>query len=293
MLLAGLFGGVIARGLLWQYSQAQVFFVRSVFVYGILLAAWGLACLSRRQLLMVAPAALLGAAAIYIGRASTPGVPADCESNRCLDKVFAVPMLVTLALAIVVVVAVGVFHRSTRRTWLAIAVTTAIGLTVAPTLRGLQYYDFPIQSTYNSIAPGGIPAARWIRANSGTDDLIATNIHCHAPTGKRCHTGSYWIPGYAERRVLVEGWSLTPQANSGGTAALALYGKFWDQEKLRVNDQAFYAPTREGLETLRTQYGVRWLFADKRVRKISPELDQLAELRFESRSVRVYELIPG
>jgi len=93
--------------------------------------------------------------------------------------------------------------------------------------------------------------------------------------------------------VLVEGWSLTPQANSGGTAALALYGKFWDQEKLRVNDQAFYAPTREGLETLRTQYGVRWLFADKRVRKISPELDQLAALRFESRSVQVYELIPG
>jgi hypothetical protein len=292
MLLAGLVSAIGAAALLWQYSQAQVFFARSGFVYGVLIATWGLSCLSRRQLFAAVPALALGAAAIYVGRARTPGLPKACGDNSCLDKVFAEPILITFALAAAGVLVLGLLLRASRRTWAALAVAAAIGMTVAPTLVVLRQVSGPSQSLHDSIAPGGIEAARFIRRQSGPDDVIATNIHCHDPAAKRCHHSSFWIAAYAERRVLVQGWCYTAEANATGNIADAMYGPFWDQEKLRINDEAFTAPTRAGLESLRTRYGVDWLLADERVGQVPDELGRLAELRFQSGTVRVYQLYP-
>ena len=292
MLLAGLIGAIAATSVLYHYSQAQVFFARTAFVYGVLLAAWGLSSLDRRQYFVIAPALALGVTAIYVGRSRTDGLIRDCRDSTCLDRIFAEPLVYALILTVAGVLVLGLLIRGSRRTWAAIAVAALLGLTVSPTIVSLRKFAFPPQTAYDSIAPGGIEAARLIRRQSGPDDLIATNIHCHAPTGSRCHSGSFWIPGYAERRVLVEGWAYTAQANNVHTSTDALYGPFWDQEKLRINDAAFTAPTRDGLETLRTQYGVRWLLADERVNAVPEELDKLAELRFQSGTVRVYQLYP-
>ncbi|GAB3814089.1 hypothetical protein [Kribbella italica] len=295
MLLAGLVGAVAAASLLYQFSQAQVFFVRTAFIYGVLLAAWGLASLERRQYLVVGPALAIGVAAIYMGRAQTKTLIRDCQDTGCLERIFTAPLVaaVILTAAGIVILGLSIRRRSrTGRTWAIIAVCALLGLTVSPTVVGLRQFAFPPQTAYDSIAPGGIDAARFIRRQSGPDDLIATNIHCHAPTGPRCHTGSFWIPGYAERRVLVEGWSYTAKANNVRTSAEASYGPFWDKEKLKVNDEAFTAPTREVLDRLRTQYGVRWLLADDRVNPAPEELEKLAELRFQSGTVRVYQLYP-
>ena len=292
MLLAGLISAIAAAGLLYHYSQAQVFFVRSAFVYGVLLAAWGLSSLERRQYFAVAPALALGVAAIYFGRSRTDGLIRDCSDTSCLDRIFAEPPVVALLVVVVGVVVLGLVLRGSRRTWAVIAVAALLGTTVSPTVVSLARFAFPPQGPYESIAPGGIEAARFIRRQSGPDDLIATNIHCHAPTGPQCHTGSFWIPGYAERRVLVEGWAYTARANDVHTSAEALYGPFWDQEKLRINDEAFTGPTAEGLETLRTKYGVHWLLADERVAQIPDDLARLAELRFQEGTVRVYQLYP-
>jgi hypothetical protein len=292
MLVAGLVSAIAAASILWHFSQAQVFFARSAFIYGVLIATWGLACLTRRQLLAVAPALVLGAAAIYLGRTYKTDVPSACRDSACLDKVFAKPLLIALAVTAVGVVLLAVVLGASRRTWAALAVAAAIGLTVSPTLASLRNVGRPIAGSYDSIAPGGIEAARFIRERSGPDDLIATNIHCHAPAGTVCLTASFWIPGYAERRVLVEGWAYTAKANEDGTRKSAVHGPFWDQEKLRINDEAFTAPTREGLESLRTKYGVDWLLADERVAPMPGELARLAELRFQSGTVRVYQLYP-
>jgi hypothetical protein len=293
MLVAGLVSAIAAASVLWHFSQAQVFFARSAFIYGVLIATWGLACLTRRQLLAVAPAMALGTAAIYLGRTYRTDVPSACRDSVCLDKVFAKPLSIALAITVVGVVLLAVALRASGRTWTALAVAAAIGLTVAPTLASLRYVGGPVAgSAYDSIAPGGIEAARFIRLRSGPDDLIATNIHCHAPAAKVCHTASFWIPGYAERRVLVEGWAYTAKANEDGTPQSALHGPFWNQEKLHINDEAFTAPTRDGLESLRTKYGVRWLLADERVHPVPDELARLADLRFQSGTVRVYQLYP-
>jgi hypothetical protein len=292
LLLAGLISAIAAAGMLYHYSQAQVFFARSAFVYGVLIAAWGLSSLERRQYFAVAPALALGVSAIYLGRSRTDGLIRDCRDTSCLNRIFAEPPVVALLVVTVGVVVLGLAMRGSRRTWAAIAVAALLGTTVSPTVVSLARFAFPPQTPYDSIAPGGIEAARFIRRQSGPNDLIATNIHCHAPTGPRCHTGSFWIPGYAERRVLVEGWAYTARANDVRTGAEALYGPFWDQEKLRINDEAFTAPTRDGLETLRTKYGVHWLLADERVAPIPEDLARLAGLRFQSGTVRVYQLYP-
>ncbi|WP_432944343.1 hypothetical protein ACQPXM_02650 [Kribbella sp. CA-253562] len=293
MLLAGLVGAVAAASLLYHYSQAQVFFARTAFIYGVLLAAWGLASLERRQYVVVGPALAIGAAAIYMGRAQTNTLIRDCRTTGCLEKIFTEPLVAALILTAAGIVVFGLSIRTrSARTWAVITVSALLGLTVSPTVVGLRQFAFPPQTAYDSIAPGGIEAARFIRRQSAPDDLIATNIHCHAPTGPRCHTGSFWIPGYAERRVLVQGWSYTAKASDVRTSTEASYGPFWDKEKLKVNDQAFTAPTREILDRLRSQYGVRWLLADDRVNPVPEELEKLAGLRFQSGTVRVYQLYP-
>ncbi|MEU0095513.1 hypothetical protein [Kribbella sp. NPDC006257] len=292
---------IAAASILYHFSQSQVFFARNAFIYGVLIATWGLSSLERRRYYAVAPALALGVAAIYYARSRPHGLIRDCRDTSCLDRIFAEPLVVALIIVAVGTVVLGLVFRS-GRTWAAIAVAALVGLTVSPTIVSLQKFATPGGSTYESIAPGGIEAARFIRRQSGPDDLIATNIHCHRPPAgtsggglslpdERCHSGSFWIPGYAERRVLVEGWAYTAKANSHAyTSAEALYSPFWDQEKLRINDAAFTAPTREGLDTLRTKYGVRWLFADSRINPIPEELGKLAELRFQSGTVSVYQL---
>jgi hypothetical protein len=305
LLVFGFVLAIAAASILYQFGQAQVFFARSAFIYGVLIATWGLASLDRRIYFAVAPALALGVAAIYYARSRPHGLIKGCRDTGCLDRIFAEPLVVALIVVAVGVVVLGLVFRGSRRTWAAIAVAALLGLTVSPTIVSLQKFARPGGSTYESIAPGGIEAARFIRRQSGPDDLIATNIHCHRPPDKaetaglsvskpttdRCHSGSFWIPGYAERRVLVEGWAYTAKANNHAkTSNEALYSPFWDQEKLRINDEAFTAPTRDGLETLRTKYGVRWLFADERINPIPDELSKLAELRFQSGTVRVYQL---
>jgi hypothetical protein len=307
LLVFGFVLAIAAASILYHFSQSQVFFARNAFIYGVLIATWGLSSLDRRVYFAVAPALALGVAAIYYGRSRTNGLIRDCRDTNCLDRIFAEPLVVALILVAVGIVVLGLVFRGSRRTWAAIAVAALLGLTVSPTIVSLQRFATPGGTTYESIAPGGIEAARFIRRQSGPDDLIATNIHCHRPpttgtTGglsvskpadERCHSGSFWIPGYAERRVLVEGWAYTAKANNHAyNSNDALYSPFWDQEKLRVNDAAFTAPTREGLETLRTKYGVRWLFADERINPIPDALSHLAELRFQSGTVRIYQLYP-
>ncbi len=186
-LLVGFLAAVAAGSLLYDDGQAQLFFVRTGFMYGVLLATWGLGSLARPQYYVAAVALLIG-------------------------------------------------------------------------------------------------------VNSGSDDLIATNLHCHRARASHCLTGSYWIAGYAERRVLVQGWAY--KARVDDSYPDGVQSRYWSTEKLRLNDEAFTNPTRDVLETLRTRYGVQWLLLDERVSAPPNDLDRLTELRFQFGTVRVYQLYP-
>ncbi len=285
MLLAGLIGAVIAAGLLYDAGQTQVFFVRTGFIYGILLATWGLGSLDRKQYYVAAPALLIGAAAIYWGRYRSED---SCTTASCFGQ----PLVVALVIAVIGAGTFGLLLRLKRRMWAVFAVAVVLGLTVSPTMGSLREFATPALTAYESIAPGGIEAARFIRRNSGPNDLIATNIHCREAGADRCLTGSYWLAGYAERRVLVQGWAYTQRIDDSYAADEKVQGSYWDPARRRLNDEAFTAPTREVLETLRTKYGVQWLLADERVGTPPKELERLSQLRFHYGTVRVFQLYP-
>jgi len=285
MLLASLVSAVIAAGLLYEPGQTQVFFVRTGFIYGILLATWGLGSLERKQYYVAAPALLIGAAAIYWGRYRSDDA---CTTASCFGQ----PMVVSLVIALIGAGTFALLFRLKRRMWAVVAVAVVLGMTVSPTLGSLREFAAPALTAYESIAPGGIEAARFIRRNSGPNDLIATNVHCREAGADRCLTGSYWLAGYAERRVLVQGWAYKQRVDDSYAADEKVQGSYWDPERRRLNDEAFTAPTRELLETLRTKYGVQWLLLDERVGTPPKELERLTELRFHYGSVRVYQLYP-
>jgi hypothetical protein len=102
LLLVSLLGSVIAAGLLYDDGQTPVYFVRTGFVYGVLLATWGLGSLERRQYYVAAPAMLIGVAAIYWGRYRSED---SCTSANC----FAQPFVVALVIA---AIGVGLFGRA-------------------------------------------------------------------------------------------------------------------------------------------------------------------------------------
>jgi hypothetical protein len=50
------------------------------------------------------------------------------------------------------------------------------------------------------------------------------------------------------------------------------------------------APTAELLDRLYRDFGVRWIYADGRDGKVSPDLGRLAQLRYERSRVRIYQI---
>jgi hypothetical protein len=104
-----------------------------------------------------------------------------------------------------------------------------------------------------------------------------------------CDTRTFWLSAYAERRVLVEGWAFAPRV--AGNA----YAPFWAPDLLRRNDEAFTAPTAQGLDWLRGR-GVRWLVVDGAVAEVPADigaLGALAPLRYRNDRISVYELGGG
>ena len=159
-LVVGFLAAVTAAALLYDEGQAQLFFVRTGFIYGVLLATWGLGSLERRQLYVPGIALLIGAAAIYWGRYRSPD---SCTSDTCFGQGLAVALVIA-------VLGIGVFGlvlRGSRRTWAAITVAVLLGTTVSPTAVSLREFAKPSLTEYESIAPGGIEAAQFIRRNSG------------------------------------------------------------------------------------------------------------------------------
>ncbi|MFK4083881.1 hypothetical protein ACI2LF_07230 [Kribbella sp. NPDC020789] len=282
-LVVGLLAAVATASLLYDEGGAQVFFVRTGFLYGVLLATWGLSSLERKQYWIAAVALLIGVAAIYWGRYRSPN---SCSTTNCFGQ----GLVVALVIAAIGIGLFGLILRGSRRTWAVIAVAVLLGTTVSPTLASVRRFATPSLTEYESIAPGGIEAARFIRRNSGANDRIATNVHCHRPSTTRCLAGSYWIAGYAERRVLVQGWAYRTRVDDSYPGKPQ--SNYWDEEKLRLNDEVFTNPTRELLEKLRTQYGVQWLLLDDRITQPPKMLERLTDLRFQLGNVRVYQLYP-
>ncbi|GLY04664.1 hypothetical protein [Actinoplanes sp. NBRC 101535] len=154
-----------------------------------------------------------------------------------------------------------------------------------------------------AMPPGAITAARWLRDHSDPHDRVATNSHCRLGAGP-CDSRDFWLAAFAERQVVLEGWSYTePAFASGGLYGRTLYRSvFWEPELLAANDEVFHAPTAERVDAFTREHDVRWLVAvgnttipdpgRRGLRAADPGLGRFADQRFRAGDVTVYQVRP-
>jgi hypothetical protein len=129
-----------------------------------------------------------------------------------------------------------------------------------------------------------------LRAHTSPDTVLATNQH-YPSSGVGCPL-TFWLPAYAERRVLLGSWAYTPRAvdEAGKLGINPCSVKYWDQGELAANDAMFYAPTAQGIDNLRDTEGVGWLVENRDVKAESPELASLTTLRATFGPIAIYQV---
>lgn len=177
----------------------------------------------------------------------------------------------------------------------------AVALLVVAILQGASLSDFVrfgiTTQRVTSVAPDlprdGVIAARWLRDNSPSDALVATDMHCRREVrwdeGK-CDARQFWLSAYAERNILIEGWA---DATPSPEVAPGLTGKwsdpYWDKSFLRANDAAFRSPDPTTLGWV-AAHGATWLFVDANLGADLGRLDDFADLEFRRGAFSVYRL---
>jgi hypothetical protein len=288
-------GAFVAMLLTTQPGISQIYFYRTALPLLAVLSCLGLAHLverlgDRRAAVLVGAASVLGFAACLLARAMANG-----------HTGVKVPFAWTLGALLAVGVVLALGWRLARRSgsvltaFLAAAVAACmVGATALP-LSGLvsDQASLVIYGRPGKYGPtkAQADAARWLRDHTGRDDLVATNAHCIVQRGTVCDNRHFWIAALSERQVLVEGWAYTNRINriSVATGVNPNLLPFWDEQLLAANDAAFVAPSAAVIDRLR-RYGVRWLYADGRAGRISPELKQFVRLRHATLDATIYEI---
>jgi hypothetical protein len=285
--------GFAATLLTAQPGISQVYFYRTAFPALAVLSCLGLARLvdrldDHRGGVLVVVAAALGLAA--------------CVLTRSVDlSGVKTPLLLMIAGLVAVGLVVAVAWKLGRRGGSVVTAFLAglvaacmVGATTLP-LAGLffKHSELVMYGKLNGHGPtkAEAEAATWLRENSQTDDLIATNAHCIIKRGEVCDSRHFWIAALSERQLLVEGWAYTNHANRlyATTGINPSVLPFWNKELLAANDAAFTAPSPAVIERLR-RLGVRWLYADNRAGEISPNLKQYVRLRQATLDATIYEI---
>jgi PAS domain-containing protein len=150
-----------------------------------------------------------------------------------------------------------------------------------------------VAGRYLYVSPEQSQAALWLQRHSAPTSVVATNEFCW-PMGRDvpdCEKNSAWLSGISGRRLVLGDWSYTSANMSAydGTVPLTQMPSPWP-DRLALSKQAVENPTPEVLHRLRAVYGARWIFADRRATRISPELGRLARLRYRSANIQIYRL---
>ncbi len=252
--------------------------------------------LSRRDGARILGCAALGWLVVVAARLVVGG---DMPAN---GSAFTPTLLTQLVIGLLLLaVAVGAVLVYARRSTIA-AVPAVVALMLGVVLAGAPQTvalatvgpAVPREADTDIIGPGGVAAARFVRAHSQPDDLVATNAHCIGLPVPDCDRRNFWIAAYAERRVLVEGWAYIdplvvglPSTDLNNSA----YLPFWDPELLAANDAAITDPSPATIAALRDEHGVDWLGVDRRYRADLPGLRrELGQPRFKRGLYSVFDL---
>jgi hypothetical protein len=310
LLIGGALAGIVAYLTFKHPGDANQYFVRAGWMFGVIASAWGAVLLFDRARLTGSSRSAVSARRLLV----VTGV-IYCATMIGLELVFAEPVtgrdrfaplepIVSWFIAVLALAAIGAFFwylagrlspevrgRGPAALLGVVLLAGAPGLVMESKIA----VRFPNGGGY---APVVVPAtrvdaARWLRDHSSPADVVATNAHCLYVVRGYCDSRSFWISAYSERRVLVEGWIFAPRAAELAAASpLGVYTPFWDQPLQKLNDTAFRAPTADVLRQLHDEHGVRWLVADRSspAGRESAALATLADKVFENERVTIYAL---
>ncbi|WP_327042363.1 hypothetical protein OG400_07460 [Micromonospora ureilytica] len=311
-------------------SISQIYFWMGVIPVGVVLTTWSLAQARAPWPVLVVPAvagalAGLATAGTVVGfavpRISRPGTPTTSTIEGWLRVLGLSAARYVLFVAVAAVLAVGVAALWRRRVpapvpvpaasvpaaagrrrvaTIALAGVTAAMLgasaavVVGGTVRSVLTEPVPATGPQPyALTVDEMRAALWLDDNAADDDVVATNVHCRpVRTTPHCDARAFWVTGLGGHRTVVESWGYTDAVVAAHGVQNLGYARqnFPDEALLAFNDGVFSTPTQADLDRLRTEHGVRWLFADTRAGAVSAELARLAQVRLVAGPVTVYEL---
>jgi hypothetical protein len=309
---AGLLG-FVAMVLLYHPGQSQLYFIRSALP---LLAAGAAAAVGylvagagrRRVAAVLAAAFALGLAgcAAVAWRSGTQLLPPEPGLDiPGAARPYLLTLAVLVALGLVLAVAGRWGAAAGRSRPVSLLAIAALVLAGAGGVRVVgQVTDAGRLLATGAVLVPEVPAgneqrgARWLRDNSGVDDVFLTNVQCinkGDPLGDRtCSNLAYWVSAYSERRSVLNGWGYTAtNARRAAERPIRSYVhdvSFWDQQRLRRCLEFVARPTAAEAAALRADYRVRWVFADSAYGTVSAALGTVGIERFRAGTVTVYEL---
>jgi len=149
----------------------------------------------------------------------------------------------------------------------------------------------PVYTQSTQLTPGMYAAYTWLRQNTNPADVIAVNTALIDKTIYIIPTPhNFYAAAFAERSVFLEGWAYSNEAHRLG---------YKDVEQLRVqpfperkalNDRVFVQADPQALAVMRDQFGVRYLFVDKRNAPPSPNLSAISQNVFENGDAVIYKI---
>ena len=134
----------------------------------------------------------------------------------------------------------------------------------------------------------------WLDDTADQGDIVATNHYCRPADSpaELCDARGFMVSGLGGRRVVLEGWGYTPEAQQ-------LHGfegrSFANQpapwpERYELSQMAFEQPSAALTEQLRDDYGASWLVGLRRAGPVSPRIAEFADVAFDNGDVIIYRL---
>jgi hypothetical protein len=288
-------------------SGGELYFLRSALPFATAGVAWLMTSALRGRSWRMHAAVLIGGVAlgtafVLIAGRFQPN-PLGSRENR-IDALVT-PMAVLVGSCLVLVPLWFLARWPLRRlkgVGAGVAVAVLTGMLLPSwwgSARGIADQGWPQARSSTSVPdqvhPDEQRAALWLRAHSAPDDIVASNTACRpARRQPPCDARGYIVSGIAGRRAVLEGWAYTQQALAEHGLDEKTYHRQsppWP-DRAGILDRLFSSPTREIVETLRTTYGVRWVYADQLAGRVPVKtLGKLAVLRHEEPSVLIYELV--
>jgi hypothetical protein len=212
------------------------------------------------------------------------------------------PVLILIILAIPLGVWWWKRYASRPALLYPLALAAVIGVLVPPATveatrtlyRWLQPVDYTVDAdALDYVSAAELSAIEWLRSNSDSNDVIATNLHCRpAPTVANCDARGFWVVGLSGRRAVLEGWAYTVEAQGlqgvDGLAYSRQPAPF--VRRARSNEAVFRGSDVEALGELVEEFDVRWLVAVHRAGPAPTFPDDIAQVRFDNGEVSIFEV---